>query len=58
MCMLMGVPPGHESFFLKLIAETYLMENKIKEARWWLNKVFSKKPDYPRALYNLGVIVQ
>ncbi|RJS86393.1 tetratricopeptide repeat protein [Methanophagales archaeon] len=39
-----------------LISETYLMENKIKEAKRWLNKVFSKKSDYPRALYNLSVI--
>ena len=39
-----------------LISETYLMENKIKEAKRWLNKVFSKKPDYPSALYNLSVI--
>jgi len=39
-----------------LISETYLMENKIKEAKRWLNEVFSKKPDYPRALYNLSVI--
>jgi Tfp pilus assembly protein PilF len=38
-----------------LISETYLMENKFKVAKRWLNKVFSTNPDYPRALYNLGV---
>jgi tetratricopeptide (TPR) repeat protein len=41
---------------LTLLANVNIIEGKIKDAKRWLDKVFLIDPNYPRALYQLGVL--
>jgi tetratricopeptide (TPR) repeat protein len=43
---------------MTMMAEIFIGENKLSEAKGWLDKIFALFPDYPQALYNLGVIYQ
>jgi len=39
-----------------MMAEIFIAENKLSEAKAWLDKILALFPDYPQALYSLGVI--
>ncbi|MGC2684942.1 MAG: tetratricopeptide repeat protein, partial [Candidatus Nitrosopolaris sp.] len=41
-----------------MMAEIFIAENKLSEAKAWLDKILALFPHYPQALYNLGVIYQ
>ena len=41
---------------MTLLANVNIIEGKTKDAKRWLDKVFSIDPNYPRALYQLGVL--
>jgi tetratricopeptide (TPR) repeat protein len=43
---------------MAMMAEIFIAENKLSEAKVWLDKILALFPNYPRALYNLGVIYQ
>ncbi len=39
---------------MTFLAEIFIAENKLQEAKIWLDKVFSLDKNYPRALYDLA----
>ena len=39
---------------MTLLAEIFIAENRIHEAKIWLDKVLSLHKNYPRALYNMA----
>ena len=41
-----------------MMAEIFIAENKLSEAKAWLDKIIALFPHYPQALYNLGAIYQ
>ena len=43
---------------MAMMAEIFIAENKLSEAKVWLDKILALFPDYPRALYDLGVICE
>jgi tetratricopeptide (TPR) repeat protein len=43
---------------MAMMAEIFIAEEKLSDAKAWLDKILALFPDYPRALYNMGVIYQ
>jgi tetratricopeptide (TPR) repeat protein len=41
---------------MTMMAEIFIAENKLIEAKVWLDKILALYPNYPPALYSLGVI--
>ncbi|MGA9153369.1 MAG: tetratricopeptide repeat protein [Candidatus Nitrosopolaris sp.] len=43
---------------MAMMAEIFIAENKLSEAKAWLDKILALFPNYPRAFYDLGFIYQ
>jgi tetratricopeptide (TPR) repeat protein len=43
---------------MAMMAEIFIAENKLSEAKVWLDKILELFPNYPRAFYDLGFIYQ
>ena len=43
---------------MAMMAEIFIAENKLSEAKVWLDKILALFPNYPRAFYDLGFIYQ
>ena len=43
---------------MAMMAEIFIAENKLSEAKVWLDKILELFPNYPRAFYDLGFIHQ
>jgi tetratricopeptide (TPR) repeat protein len=41
---------------MAMMAEIFIAENKLSEAKVWLDKILALFPNYPRAFYDLGFI--
>jgi tetratricopeptide (TPR) repeat protein len=41
---------------MSLLAKVYITEGNLKKAQEWLNKVLLIDPNYPQALYHMGVV--
>jgi len=41
---------------MTLLANICIIEGNLRDAKRWLDKIFSMDPNYPRALYQLGVL--
>lgn len=55
--LLLGAEPN-DTELLTMLSGIYIAEEDYDGAKAWLNNALAIEPNYPRALYNLGVVCQ